>query len=33
METGSPLFIVVVAAILFGLTALVIAGIFFFRKR
>jgi hypothetical protein len=33
MGAGSPLFILVVAGILLGLTALVIAGIIFFRKR
>jgi hypothetical protein len=33
MEPGSPAFIVVVAGILLGLTALVIAGMYFFRKR
>ena len=33
MEPGSPAFIVVVVGILLGLTALVIAGMYFFRKR
>jgi hypothetical protein len=33
METGSPLFLLVVAGILLCLTALVIAGIYFFRER
>ena len=33
MGTGSPLFLIVVAGIFLGVTALVIAGIYFFRKR
>ncbi|MDD1668790.1 MAG: hypothetical protein LUO97_03215, partial [Methanomicrobiales archaeon] len=33
MEPGSPAFLFVVAGILLGLTALVIAGMYFFKKR
>jgi hypothetical protein len=33
MEPGSPAFLVVVVGILLGLTALVLAGMYFFRKR
>jgi hypothetical protein len=33
MEPGSPAFITVVVGILLGLTALVLAGMYFFRKR
>jgi hypothetical protein len=33
MGSGSPAFILVVSGILIGLAALVVAGIYFFRKR
>jgi hypothetical protein len=33
MNQGSPLFLLVVVAILLGIAALVVLGIYFFRKR
>jgi hypothetical protein len=33
MAPGSPAFIVVVVGILLGLVALVVAGMYFFKKR